>query len=574
MTKPTRADTLTDELAELRNDVADQSDFLRNVQELLDRLVNIVTPNVNNHPPPTIATPFVNTTPPYGKPLLRPATPNEFDGARNKGRAFLNSCELYMRLVTHPSLDDATRIAWTLSFMKSGRASTFAERILRYQEKHGQIPYGSWTDFRADFIETFCPQNEAQRALTRLETAAFHQGSRSVDEYTDEFRDLIKLAGYTDGLVIVMKYRRGLEEGIQTQLATMTVGQPRDNQPAEWYKAAARCDENRRTNEAFCTEVRAHVGQVESGTADTCERCVGEHTLRECPHQHDSRFMTMREKLHFVQQTLAALPHRRTAAPKVEVRAAMPTEEISAAVPPADAPVPRNTANRLVVLEVEPTDTNDAPTSQIVTPTPARIARIRVPKWERQLPKRYVLATTPGPKSLNLKVELQTTDTGDVLTTDALLDSGATGMFIDTEYVRKHRLTTRALARAIPVYNVDGTANEAGAITGVVDMVLHYKGHTERVQLAVTGLGKQDLILGYTWLRKHNPEVDWQTNEVKMSRCPAKCRTCTEEEKADKREQRAELRRVQTCRAGPTPSVDDDLYGIPDTPGIEEEDEG
>jgi len=53
-----------------------------------------------------------------------------------------------------------------------------------------------------------------------------------------------------------------------------------------------------------------------------------------------------------------------------------------------------------------------------------------------------------------------------------------------------------------------------------MDVILRYKDHSERVQFAVTGLGKQDAILGYTWLKDHNPEVDWITKEVKMSRCP------------------------------------------------------
>jgi hypothetical protein len=83
----------------------------------------------------------------------------------------------------------------------------------------------------------------------------------------------------------------------------------------------------------------------------------------------------------------------------------------------------------------------------------------------------------PGPKSLHLKVELQTTDTREVLATNALLDCGATGPFIDTEYVKRKWLTVQNLARPIPVYNVNGTLNEAGAISGIVDIVLWYKGH-------------------------------------------------------------------------------------------------
>jgi hypothetical protein len=128
-----------------------------------------------------------------------------------------------------------------------------------------------------------------------------------------------------------------------------------------------------------------------------------------------------------------------------------------------------------------------------------------------------VVASKPGPKSLYLKVELQTTDTGEVLATNALLDCGATGLFIDTEYVKWKWLTVRNLARPIPVYNVDGTLKEAGAISGIVDVVIQYKGHTEHAQTAVTSLGKQDLILSYTWLHEHNPEVHWQTNMIKMS---------------------------------------------------------
>ena len=56
------------------------------------------------------------------------------------------------------------------------------------------------------------------------------------------------------------------------------------------------------------------------------------------------------------------------------------------------------------------------------------------------------------------------------------------------------------------MYNVDGSPNEAGQISEVVDVVLRYKTHSERTLLAVSGLGKQNMILGYTWLKDHNPE--------------------------------------------------------------------
>ena len=31
------------------------------------------------------------------------------------------------------------------------------------------------------------------------------------------------------------------------------------------------------------------------------------------------------------------------------------------------------------------------------------------------------------------------------------------------------------------------------------------------------------VILGMLWLARHNPEIDWRTGEVKMTRCPVEC---------------------------------------------------
>jgi len=33
--------------------------------------------------------------------------------------------------------------------------------------------------------------------------------------------------------------------------------------------------------------------------------------------------------------------------------------------------------------------------------------------------------------------------------------------------------------------------------------------------LAVSGLGKQSLILGYNWLKDHNPKINWEKEKLK-----------------------------------------------------------
>jgi len=94
-------------------------------------------------------------------------------------------------------------------------------------------------------------------------------------------------------------------------------------------------------------------------------------------------------------------------------------------------------------------------------------------------------------------VEIGTTDTSELHSIKALLDSGATRSFIDRNFVRLKGINTQTLSRNIPVFNVDSSPNEAGQISEVVDILLRYKTHSERMLLAVSGLRKQSLILGY-----------------------------------------------------------------------------
>ena len=69
---------------------------------------------------------------------------------------------------------------------------------------------------------------------------------------------------------------------------------------------------------------------------------------------------------------------------------------------------------------------------------------------------------------------------------EAMVDCGATGDFVDEEFVERTKLPTRRLSSPIPVFNVNGTPNEASSIDKVVDVLMTYNGHSERILLAVT----------------------------------------------------------------------------------------
>ena len=77
--------------------------------------------------------------------------------------------------------------------------------------------------------------------------------------------------------------------------------------------------------------------------------------------------------------------------------------------------------------------------------------------------------------------------------------------------------------------------------------------------LAISGLRKQNLILGYDWLKDHNPKIDWEKGEVEMTRYPL----CYEEgcalRKEQTRQKRIELRALQSCCDGPTALLQEEL---------------
>jgi hypothetical protein len=68
-----------------------------------------------------------------------------------------------------------------------------------------------------------------------------------------------------------------------------------------------------------------------------------------------------------------------------------------------------------------------------------------------------VVTSTPSENSLHLKVEIVTMDTQQLISFMALLDCGATSLFVDKGFVDQNRITTRTLSHPIPVYNIDGT---------------------------------------------------------------------------------------------------------------------
>ena len=122
-----------------------------------------------------------------------------------------------------------------------------------------------------------------------------------------------------------------------------------------------------------------------------------------------------------------------------------------------------------------------------------------------------------------MKIGLERIDMQEGIIVETLLDSGATKLVMSSEFARKQGFRMKKLERLMQVRNVDGSFNKEGPIKNTVEVNIYYKGHVERTEIDVIGEQKWSVILGMPWLARHNPEIDWRTGEVKMTRCLEEC---------------------------------------------------
>jgi len=113
----------------IEQELLQQRDTLNTIQSQLSQLlVNAqVAPSTGGTLPNNSDTPSNGPMTTSINSRMKPAAPSEFDGSRSKGRAFLNSCELYIGLAPNQFPSDDSKVYWALSYMKGDRAARFTD---------------------------------------------------------------------------------------------------------------------------------------------------------------------------------------------------------------------------------------------------------------------------------------------------------------------------------------------------------------------------------------------------------------------------------------------------------------
>jgi len=68
---------------------------------------------------------------------------------------------------------------------------------------------------------------------------------------------------------------------------------------------------------------------------------------------------------------------------------------------------------------------------------------------------------------------------------EALLDSGATGLVMSSEFVRNQRFKLKRIERPIYIRNVDGMFNKEGPIKHTMEVNIYYQEYRKRIEIDV-----------------------------------------------------------------------------------------
>jgi len=127
------------------------------LQQLTQLVANppLPLPAIPNTPPSPVPSPLVSlsSAPPMQWTCPKLSCPSDFNGKRHNGRAFLNSCSLYICLALEQFHDEQERILWALTFFKGGRATVMPLENFLWKCSMGYTLY-PWISLLEPTLET------------------------------------------------------------------------------------------------------------------------------------------------------------------------------------------------------------------------------------------------------------------------------------------------------------------------------------------------------------------------------------------------------------------------------------
>ena len=111
-----------------------------------------------------------------------------------------------------------------------------------------------------------------------------------------------------------------------------------------------------------------------------------------------------------------------------------------------------------------------------------------------------VFISDPDEKSIRIPISIFVNEGAQIIDTFALVNSGATGDFINRDLAKKKGYQLQRLFQPLKAQNVDGSTNQGGIIHHKVTLHLRIAKTKEKREFLVVNCDQENLILGLPWL--------------------------------------------------------------------------
>jgi hypothetical protein len=99
----------------------------------------------------------------------------------------------------------------------------------------------------------------------------------------------------------------------------------------------------------------------------------------------------------------------------------------------------------------------------------------------------------------------------------ALLDSGATGKFMNRAFVKRNDIRVRKKRQPYELGMLNSTSMKVEYET--IPLKVQTGRHWEKMCFDITNHEEYDVVLGFPWLRRHNPTINWQEGTLQQFGC-------------------------------------------------------
>ncbi|EKM77666.1 hypothetical protein AGABI1DRAFT_93368 [Agaricus bisporus var. burnettii JB137-S8] len=176
-------------------------------------------------------TPIVQQVPPQ----IDVAKPKIFSGDGKELSGFITACKIYLSLKM-VGRSQGDQITWILSYVQGGAAESWKENIMEMIEG-GEEEAPVVTEELFDSLRNnFGDADEESTAVGKLRL--IEQGSKSAEEYVQEFKQIARDSGY-EGRALIEEFKRSLSGRIRKALMEA------ENPPTtirSWYERSMKLD--------------------------------------------------------------------------------------------------------------------------------------------------------------------------------------------------------------------------------------------------------------------------------------------------------------------------------------------